>query len=329
MDQLIRNSGISGSRAAAIYNAHPFMTQFDLRALILGEVSDEHNSDTRQLLGQCLEPGILEVFGKIHGVRVIPNSTTFRHPDIPIVVGTPDGFIEGENTGIDAKVIAPDSARAWGSEATDIPEYILIQAYWYMALMGYAKWIIAALVAGWLRFYTIHEDRPLQARMIELAQEWWDRFIVKGELPPFTGSPRESQWLQRAYPRHHPPVRLATPEEQELLDRYVTLRVGQMHLNAELAVNVNTIKAAIGDGEGLKWDAGAGVFTWRKPKNSRVTDWKSMAIALLYNFVKEDAERADLLSKYTRDKENSRRIHVKHPLLTEESETKEEDKQYA
>lgn len=313
---------MSGSRVAAIFGVHPWLTAFDLWAEIKGGGLPGNNNsgvggsgDLRKLMGICFEPGLLNIWTHITGRLVIPNSKTLRHPTNPLVIGTPDGLIDGELTGIDAKVVAPDQARKWGTEADDLPMHITMQAWWYLLLMNFNAWIIAALVGGWLRFYTIYRDIEVERVMLERVTEWWERYIVGNEQPPFGGSTEAAHWLQRRYPVHRSDsIREATPEETELLDQYVIARVAQNKLDALRNGLETEIKAAIKDDEGLRWNDGC-LFTWRKRKDSMVVNWKAMAVGFLQKDFDNEQARIDHMALHTNVKENGRSIHITHPSL--------------
>jgi predicted phage-related endonuclease len=278
-----------------------------------GDDFPEDKTNTRKLLGQCLEPGLLDVYGRIHHCTVVHNTKTIEHPTLAIVAGTPDGLIEGERMGIDAKVVAPDQSRKWGDDADDIPYHIILQAYWYMLLTGLSKWIIVALIGGWLRFYTITRDAEAEKIMLLRVTEWWDRYVIGDERPPFGESEHAAQWLQQVYSKPRPEIREASEAETALLREYLTVRLAEQKLIGQKDRLANDIKDAIGNSEGLTWE-GDGRFTWKMTKAGG-TDWKSMAIALYTNFVKDPTERVELLARYTRP--GQRRVHVSHPLLLE------------
>jgi predicted phage-related endonuclease len=323
MDQIIRNSTMTGSRMPAIFDAHPFLTAFELWLRLKGGGVIDDAPDVRKILGQCLEPGLLDAYGRIMECEVIPNHETLRHPTHPLVAGTPDGWIKGTRIGVDAKAISPDQAKDWGREADDIPHYVVLQAYWYMLLMDFSEWIIIALVGGWLRFYTIVRDIEAEKVMLTRVEEWWERYIIGDEQPAMGASPEAARWLQRMHPMHHPPIRDATLEEAQLLDDYVVVRVAERKLATQRDTFENLIKQAIGDDEGLRWGA-RGRFTWRKPKDSLVVDWKSMGLGLLHEFVKDEQIRAVRLDFFTHPKPNVRRIHISHPSLAEAMEVAKE-----
>jgi predicted phage-related endonuclease len=315
---------MTGSRVPAVFDAHPFMTAFDAWMDIKGGGRIDTEPNAHMILGQCLESGILEATGRILGCKITPNSKTLRHPALPLVGGTPDGWIDGEDTVVEVKVVGLDRAKDWGFDADEVPVFVVLQLYWYMLLLGFSKGLVAALVGGWLRFYRFTSDPEVQDVMLMRVREWWERYIVGDEQPAMGSSREAAQWLQRMHPAHHPPIREATDAEAQLLDQYVIVRVAEKKLKEQRDTYENLIKQAIGDDEGLRWGGGIGRFTWRKPKDSMVIDYKPMAIGLLQEFVKDPAERQEREDFYTHPKPNVRRIHISHPSLAEAAEAAKE-----
>jgi putative phage-type endonuclease len=307
---------MTGSRVPAIFGVHPFMTAWDVWNHYKGGGEIEDTPDSHMILGTCLEPGIIDAAGRILGCEIIPNRATLRHPTLPLVGGTPDGWVKGDDTVVEVKVVGSDRWKDWGHEADEAPLFVQLQCIWYMLLLGFSKCLVAALVGGWLRFYTFTRDEEVEKVMVARVGEWWERYIIGDEMPAMGASREAAQWLQRMHPMHFPPIREATPEEAQLLNAYLVVRIAEKKLATERDTYENLIKQAIGDDEGLRWGE-RGRFTWRKPKDSSVIDYKPMAIGLLHEFVKDPAQRQEREEFYTHPKPNVRRIHISHPSLAE------------
>jgi predicted phage-related endonuclease len=227
---------------------------------------------------------------------------------------TPDGLVPGQRRGVDAKVVAWDQRRKWGETAAEIPERIQLQCWWYMACMEYDAWDVVALIGDTPRVYEITRDREAERAMIERAEEWYRRYIVGDEMPEMGASEAAAQWLQRTFPTHkRPDLRFATTEEVALLTEYAEVRIAMAGLQRRKDELENAIKLAIAEKEGLVWETGK--FTWRRSKDSQVTDWESLALALLTHHIKDEAERERVLDSYTRTKPGTRRIRFEHDLM--------------
>jgi len=239
------------------------------------------------------------------------------------MVYSPDALVEDEKRGVDAKCAFMEQRRKWGWEAHEIPMRVQMQCFWYCAAMDYPVWDVAAFLGdGMPRIYTVERlDAAHERMMLHRAEEWWRRYIEGDEQPPFDDSGEAHQWLQRTYPAHRPDtIREATDEESELLRRYIITRIAEQKIKDAVASHAVAIKRAIGDAEGLRWGDGH-LLTWRKARDSKGTDWESMATALLHNYVKDPAERLALYDRYATTRTGSRRIHVNHPSLRKDDAT--------
>jgi len=274
-------------------------------------------------LGKFLEQGIMAFYGDLTGRSPEWCDETLQHPEHPWMVCTPDALIPRERRGVDAKLVFWDQRRKWGHNPDEIPESIQLQMWWMMAVLNYDLWDVVALIGEDLpRIYTIERDREVERVMLARVEEWYRRYLIGDERPPIGSSDDAARWLQQVYPNHkRPDLRWATDGEVALLNEYVQLRVVQKELSARRNLLETAFKEAIQGREGLEWNEGA--FTWRKSKDSEVTNWEALAIALLYHHIKDPEARATLLAEYTRTKIGTRRIRISHDDLRDAAADKE------
>jgi predicted phage-related endonuclease len=316
IDQNVRRMGIGGSEISALFGQNEFTSAFAVWASKKGEMVEEEPTEP-QMLGTVLEPAVLELYSRLTGYEVARPQTSFQHPTRPYMIYSPDGLCIGQKRGVDAKVAFFEPRRRWGWEPNEIPARIQFQCWWYASAYDYPVWDVAALLGDGLpRIYTVTRLDPAHERtMLERAEEWWQRYIVGDERPPLDDSDEAARWLQKTYPVHRPgSIREASTEEAQLLRHYVVVRIALQKLNATRDAQEIALKEAIGNDEGLRWGDDH-LFTWKKARDSKGTDWESMAIALLHNFVKDETERLALYDRYATTKANGRRIHINHPSL--------------
>jgi hypothetical protein len=201
-----------------------------------------------------------------------------------------------------------------------LPEYIQLQAYYYMAAMDYPVWDIAAMIGDELRIIPVARLDPAAERaMLMRVREWHQRYIEGDERPDLGGSATAAHWLQATFPHNRRnDLREATPEEIAILTEYAELRFEQKAIEERRPVLENLLKAAIADRDGLVWPSGK--FTWRRIKDSTTTDWESLSLALLNLYIAEDDKREELLNFYTRPKPGYRKIRFEHDDLRNERE---------
>lgn len=305
--QNLRQYGIGGSEVGAIFGVDEMRDEFSLWAEKKGGLP-RPEPGIRMIVGKALEEGVLKLYTYKTGRPVEYYDRTMRHPDRPWMVYTPDALCTTERRGVDAKVVFWDQRRKWGHEADEIPERIQLQCWWYMAGMDYDVWDVAALMGeGEPRVYTIERDREAERVMLARVEQWHRRYIIGDERPAIDASDEAARWLQQAFPAHkRPDIQPATADEIDLLEAYAYVRRIEKSLAPQRALLESRLKEAIGGREGIAWDGGK--FTWRRTKDSTYTDWESLGTALLFNFMKDEKERAQVLAEYARVKEGFRRI---------------------
>lgn len=323
VDLELRRHGIGASEVGAIFGVHPWLTAFSLRAEKRGEIP-RREPDMRVRLGQAFEVGVLSLYSYATGREVDHCGHTMQHPERPWMVYTPDALCRGERRGVDAKVTHWDQRNKWGETADEIPEYIQLQCWYYMAALDYDVWDVAAMVIGEdaPRIYEIPRDREAERAMLERVEEFWVRYIQGSEQLPIDGSDAASAWLQQRFPRHRrPDLREATRPEQLLLEEYVDVRLFEREAKERRARLENQIKLAIADKEGLTWPDGK--FTWRRTKDGSATDWEKLAEALLADYVEDPKMRRRAIAEHTQPRPGGRRIRIDCAQLREAPETAE------
>ena len=326
IDPAVRRRGIGGSEIAALFGVDEYKSAFGVWANKKsvenaqrngGGGGGDDNDDGRMLMGRVFEAPVLELYSRMTHRAITRPQTSYQHPERPYMVYSPDALVVDEKRGIEAKVAFLEQRRKWGWLSDEIPLRVQFQCFWYMAALDYPLWdVVAFLGDGLPRIYTLTRlDAALERAMLKRAEEWWRRYIEGDEQPPIDDSDEANRWLQRTYPAHRvDSIREATEDETQLLRRYISTRVDGQKLEAERKAQEVAIKAAIADGEGLRWDD-SNVFTWRKAADSVGTDYEAMATALLHNYVKDTDERIALYDRYLITRKGSRRIYVNHPML--------------
>jgi len=317
IDPNIRRNGIGGSEVGALFGCHPYLDEFAVWARKKCPEMPQPEASARMMAGQFFEEAILKLYAYTTKRDVEYFNRTLSDPERPWIVYSPDGLVRGERRGVDAKLVAWDQRRNWGYAPEEIPEYIQMQAYYYMAAMDYPVWDIAAMVGDELRIVSVERlDPTAEKAMLMRVWEWHQRFIIRDERPPIDGSAAAGRWLQATFPHHkRPDLREATPEEIVTLTSYAQVRFEEAGVKERKALLENVIKAAIADKEGLFWSDGK--FTWRRTKDSTTTRWEDMALGILNQYVPKE-KHEELLDFYTEPKPGHRRIRFEHDHLRAE-----------
>ena len=151
MDAEVRKTGISGTDISAICGVNPYRTAFQVYLEKTGKA--EAVEVTPQMRwGLILEPVVATQFRLAHPKEfgeMKMNETTFVNPDNQLVVGTPDYLMPETEHGLEVKTVGTFMAKGFGDQGTDdVPKHHYLQCEWYMILMGWTHWHLAALIGG-------------------------------------------------------------------------------------------------------------------------------------------------------------------------------------
>jgi len=313
MDAEVRASGISGTDIAAICGIDPHKTAF--RVWLEKTEQAEPIEETPQMRwGLILEPVVATQFRQAHpdfALDMAMNTTTYKNPDNPLIVGTPDYLIHDIEQGLEVKTHGAWAAArlGFGEQGTDdVPKHHYLQCEWYMALMDWQTWHLAVLIDNSdYREFKIERNTDLDERLIGVAQAFWDKYVVPVEPPKMDGSKDVTEYLKRQYPTHTDMLLVATDAQRELYDEYWQYRRARDVAVAEMNRLENVLKFHIGDAAGLVFDNGK--LTYKRCKDGSKTDWKAVA--------KAAGATKEQIAEYTTVRPGVRRFLAK---LTEQQE---------
>lgn len=299
-----RRKGIGGTDAAAILGVSPWAGPIDVWRDKTGVAPLERlNPDDPPIWwGRKLEPLILERYTMATG-RETYRPGLLRHPDHPVLLANPDALVADVRRGVEAKTAR--TAEGWGEEGTDqMPPAYLVQVIHYMAVTGFESWDCAVLIgASDLRIYTVYRDEAFEREIVARLLEWWDRHVVKGEVPALDGSDGARRYVHARYPQEVTPLAPAPPEAEGWARRLAAARAVYLLAEKTKAECETNLKALIGGAEGLQgedWKA-----TWRLTRGRRVVDWEALARAK-FDLDHLGLERA--IQAHTSEREGYRRL---------------------
>ena len=181
--------------------------------------------------------------------------------------------------------------------------------------LGHEAYDVCALIGGEPKIFNVEREENTLKVLEERTFEWHQRYIVRGEEPAVGTGVITARWLQKAFAHHkRPDMRVAQEDERQLLDEYLQVRIDLLAANPLLERRAQLealLKRAVADSEGIAWPGGE--FTWRKPKDTPVTDWEKLARRLMAPMGSE--VRESWIMEHTRIKSNSRRILLHSDLF--------------
>jgi putative phage-type endonuclease len=307
LDHESRAQGIGGSEIAKIAGVSPWGSGLevwlDKKHGIRKEVTGHHVER-----GQHLESGILgwyeERIRRETGDRsatVIVDQPNYVHPRYSIVRATPDGLLVTDAS-IEGNPQMDGPPSEWAERVDEVkcpsrsteahwahgvPEYVLPQVTWEMAVTGLYRADVIALIDGDIRIYPVDFDDDLFCALHAIAQSWWDRYIVGDEEPPPDASEEYRQWLQSQFPRVvRPELEQAGSRQEDLIGEYLEIKAELRETETRRAQIYNALCREIGDGAGLK--SPIATAKWIEVKGRRTLDTAALA------------ERIDLEKYYKR-----------------------------
>lgn len=287
IDHELRSKGIGASEVAALLGLDPRRDAFSIWARKLNLI-DEPESNIRMRKGRYFEQGIVRWFSDETELSTEWWDQTMQHPTRTWQVATPDAFIlerqevEGGGSamrriaGVDAKLIAHDQRDHWGDSGTvNVPDHYAIQCQWTCSALDYPYWDIAAAIGDELRVYRIHRDADIEAVLLETVERFWTENIIGRTQPPIGATQAAKDYIKKRFPKNVQPLRVATPEEVDLMIVYKDARERWDRMEKEYDPIENRIKMAIGEAEGLIH--GPWRITFKKDADSMGTDWRAVA----------------------------------------------------
>src|SRR5438105_4315280 len=245
-----RRKGIGGSDVAPILGLSPWRKPIDVWLEKKGLV-DELPSPNREFimqLGLDLEPVIARLYERQTGKHLtLPFPMHWVHKQQPVLMASPDRFVEGESTGVELKSESAYSDK-FGDPGTDeVPPYYLLQVAHYMAVLDYESWDVAVLHAG-SRFatYTVRRDRELEAAVTEQLLAWWEKYIIKDTPPDVDGSEGWSKYLKKKFPVNSGELVIADTATCQLVDLLKLARHARDRYSEHVDEIENRLKMIIG-----------------------------------------------------------------------------------
>lgn len=176
-----RMQGIGGSDAGTILGMNRWKSPWQLWLEKTGQAEPEDLSDNEYVYwGTKQEPLVAEAFEERTGKKV-RRCGTLRSRMYPWMLANVDRMVIGEEAGLEIKTANTFAGKEWVDD--EIPDGYYIQCLHYMAVTGYAKWYIAALIGG---NHMVVKEIPRNEEniriLIQKEKEFWN--CVSTQTPP-------------------------------------------------------------------------------------------------------------------------------------------------
>ncbi|MGA5340482.1 YqaJ viral recombinase family protein [Streptomyces griseoincarnatus] len=265
-----RRLGIGGSDVAALVGLDKYRGQ---RHVYEEKHGREIVRDNEALeIGREIEDFIARMFSKRSGVPIATPPGTLAHVDHPWALVNIDRDALDPTTGevagpVECKNRSEYQLEEWESEDGP-PDAPALQCHWGMAVGGYQRGYVAALVGGnKLRWHVVERDQEMVDHLLDYCGQWFQRHVVEGFPPPVDGLEATKDLLGRLYevkPEAIAEVDLA--KAKELRAQRADLDAQIKALTKQKTAVENEMRDTAGTAEVVRVGA-ATAWTWKQNGN--------------------------------------------------------------
>jgi len=293
-----RRLGLSSTDIPILLGLSPYKSEAALAREKMGTPDPEQpdpKRDRMMRLGLALESVVRAEEEIEHGIRLRRVNRLLTHPTLPWAVTSLDFERVGEKTIVEVK-----SSRA-GRWDDGLPQDVEAQCAWQMLVSGYPRVHVALLRSGSeLQCFDLEHDPDTAAGLVVVAEDFRRRLDVGGPFAENAAS------VKARWPADDGGEMVADADTAEAVRALLDVRARRSELQTaeerlETAIKQRMADAAVLIGQGFR-------VTWRRTRDTTVTDWKSVADGLLRQL--PDEQREPLVSIHTTVRAGFRPLRV-------------------
>ncbi|MDP4094876.1 MAG: YqaJ viral recombinase family protein, partial [Bacillota bacterium] len=242
-----RMAGLGGSDAGAVCGVNRWKSPMDVYLEKIDNKGITDRENEAMYWGTILESIIAEEFTVRTGKKARRRNAILQSCEHPFMLANIDREIIGEKAILEIKTVNEYGKDDWKNDK--IPDSYMLQLQHYLAVMGYEKAYLAALIGG-NKFITreIPRDPELIEDVIQIEKTFWDNLQKK--IPPSVdGSTACSKVIDRLYARADetkPTLQLSSNYEALIIQREkIEQEIDELETN--LAEIENKIKNQLQD----------------------------------------------------------------------------------
>lgn len=193
----LRRLSIGGSDAATVMGVNKWASPLSLYANKKGMTSDPETNVAMQVGTHC-EELVARMFEEEAGKKVRNDLFMYQHDLYPYITANLDRRIVGENAGLECK-----TSQAYTLKDFDgtVPENYYWQCVQYMAVMGFDRMYLAAILSNRHFVWRVIERNEEDIKKL-IAKEviFWTEFVEKDIMPEADGTDASAEALKEIYP---------------------------------------------------------------------------------------------------------------------------------
>lgn len=254
-----RKQGIGGSDAGAICGVNPYRTAMQVYLDKTSKAIETIDNEAMRQ-GREFEEYVARRFAEETGKKVRRANAIFCNETYSFMIADVDRMIVGENAGLECKTVSPFMAEHW--KDGKIPLSYQMQCFHYMAVTGTDCWYIAALVYGReFIWHKIERDEEIIQNLIRLEKNFWENYVLAGNLPSPDGSKVSDEVLADYYKESDKStIQLMGFDEklkrrQELAELMERMETEKKQIEQELKVYLGAAEIAENEHYRVSWKA--------------------------------------------------------------------------
>lgn len=216
-----RHGVIGASEVSAILGVHPFKTALEVWARKTGRIDDVAAAREEALWGQLLEDPIAREWSRRTGREIIDHGryALCLDAEAPHLGATLDREIVGPPPEA-LEIKTKDRYHPEWSHG-QAPLYEVVQVQSQLAVKGWDRGVLAALVGRQLRTVTVERDDRLIASIREEVEEFWARYVATDTEPPIDVThARAFEAVKMLHPRDSGATIDLAPDLLAVVDRW-------------------------------------------------------------------------------------------------------------
>lgn len=276
-----RKLGIGGSEAAAIMGLSPWSTPATIWLDKTGRAAPQEETEAMRL-GTELEDFVARRYAQETG-RTVQRFNRMVHRGC--LLGNFDRLVvrDGEKVASHMGEVRTNlllecktSSREWDD---GVPLYYQTQVQHYMGLVPCLEAAdVACLFLGRKHFeiYRVDRDQAVIDHMQAYLRAWWDRHVVRGEMP----QPTNEEDCRLLWDRSTPGAKITvTAEIRKKLDAFRAAKDDENEAKEYAETLKGEIMTFMADKEVIVDPAGKPLLTWKSSKDTvkTETDWQAVA----------------------------------------------------
>lgn len=268
-----RRKALGGSDMGAVLGLNAYRSAVAVWADKLGLIEEAEDNEAMRI-GRDLEPYVAERFSEASGLRVARYNYLLRDNANHLSANI-DRRIVGTSAGLECKTASALSEGKY--RGGFYPESYYAQCVTYLAVTGWTRWYLCAIVLGrgcyiylmttdpndtcpeWAESMVYVSPEELQA-VRDAARGWWETYIIGHQMPPTDGSPSTTATLGELYNEANDPDKADLSGRIPDVAAYLQLKAQAKELDAQadtikqsLMVDMGNKSKAICPGYSISW----------------------------------------------------------------------------